>query len=123
MHDRIDRRDFLRTATAAGVGLSLGPTPAFASSPAPSPARPELAPMDVVRVGFVGLGNQGPSHVENLLKIEGAEIVALCDLEQDRVAKVQDLCVKAGKPKPAGYWGGPTEFRKLCDRNDVDLVY
>ena len=126
MHDPIDRRDFLRTATAAGVGLTLGPTPAFASSPAPAatpPARPELAPMDVVRIGFVGLGNQGPSHVANLLKIEGAEIVALCDLEQDRVAKIQDLCVQAGKQKPAGYWGGPTEFRKLCDRTDVDLVY
>jgi len=124
MHDRIDRRDFLRTATAAGVGLTLGPTPALASAPkAAAPTTPELAPMDVVRIGFVGLGHQGPSHVENLLKIDGARIVALCDLEADRVAKIQDLVVKAGQPKPAGYSGGPTEFRKLCDRNDVDLVY
>jgi len=31
MSDRLDRRDFLRAATAAGVGLALGPTPADAS--------------------------------------------------------------------------------------------
>src|SRR5205085_6978084 len=118
-------------ATAAGVGLALGPTPADASplATAASPLPNDFgglyadAPMDVVRVAFVGLGHQGSSHVENFTKIDGAKIVALCDLEADRVAKMQDLVAKAGGERPAGYSGGPNEFRKLCERNDVDLVY
>jgi hypothetical protein len=31
--------------------------------------------------------------------------------------------VEAGQPKPAGYSRGPTDFKRLCERADLDLVY
>ena len=41
--------------------------------------------MEVVRVGFVGLGMRGPGAVERFTHIPGTQIVALCDYEQSRV--------------------------------------
>ena len=58
-----------------------------------------------------------------LLKIEGVEIRAVCDIVESKVAHVQDMVVKAGKPKPEGYSRGETDFRRLCERNDLDLVF
>ena len=40
-----------------------------------------LPKMDVVRVGFVGLGMRGPGAVERFTYIPGTQIVALCDYE------------------------------------------
>ena len=40
--------------------------------------------MNVVRVGFVGLGMRGPGAVERFTHIAGTKIVALCDYEKER---------------------------------------
>ena len=55
--------------------------------------------MDVVRVGFVGLGMRGPGAVERFTHIPGTQIVALCDYEQKRAEDCQKylrqhLCLK-----------------------------
>ena len=76
-----------------------------------------------MRIGFVGFGGMAESHATNLLKTPGVEIRAVCDIAESRVARAQDIIVKAGKPKPDGYSRGKTDFRRLCDRGDLDLVY
>ena len=43
--------------------------------------------LDVVRVGFIGLGMRGPGAVERFTHIPGTQIVALCDLIPERVAR------------------------------------
>ncbi len=47
--------------------------------------------MEVVRVGFVGLGMRGPGAVERFTYIPGTQIVALCDYEASRAEKCQDI--------------------------------
>ena len=53
--------------------------------------------MDKVRVGIVGVGNMGSGHVGSFAdgKIKNAELVAVCDLKEDRLAwakeKKEDL--------------------------------
>ena len=79
--------------------------------------------METVRVGFVGLGHQGPSHVQNLLKIEGVEITALGDIVPAKVKKVQDMVEKAGKPRPRAYDRGPKDYERMAGEEDVDLIY
>ena len=37
--------------------------------------------MEVVRVGFVGLGMRGPGAVSRFTHIPGTQIVALCDYD------------------------------------------
>ena len=46
--------------------------------------------MNVVRVGFVGLGMRGPGAVERFTHIAGTKIVALCDYEKN-VQKMPEI--------------------------------
>ena len=48
-----------------------------------------LPKMEAVRVGFVGLGMRGPGAVERFTHIPGAQVVALCDYEQERAEQCQ----------------------------------
>src|SRR5690554_6456204 len=41
--------------------------------------------LEVVRVGVTGVGNRGSGTVRRLASLEGVEVVAINDLEQDRV--------------------------------------
>ena len=59
--------------------------------------------MEVVRVGFVGLGMRGPGAVERFTHIPGTQVVALCDYEQSRAERCQKYLKKANKPKAAIY--------------------
>ena len=55
--------------------------------------------MEVVRVGFIGLGMRGPGAVSRFTHIEGTDIKALCDLYPERVENVQKNLEKAGRPR------------------------
>ena len=71
--------------------------------------------MEVVRVGFVGLGMRGPGAVERFTYIPGVQIVALCDYEQERAEKCQKFLQKASMPKAAVY-SGEKGYEQLCKR-------
>jgi len=77
--------------------------------------------LDVVRVGVVGLGNRGTGTVRRLAGIEGVEIKALCDLEPDRVKRSADNISHLGH-KPDFYSGGEDEWKKMVERDDLDLI-
>ncbi len=118
----VDRRDFIRTTIGAGLGAAAAASVHAAQPTTPAPAALLATPaIPRVRLGVIGLGNQGSSHVENFTKIEGVEIRALCDLVPAKVAAMQALVEKGGAPRPAGYSGGPDEWHRLVD-SDLDLV-
>lgn len=79
--------------------------------------------MDVVRVGFIGLGMRGPSTVERFTHIPGVEIKALCDLYPERVEKAQNILEKAGFRRATGYSGSEDAWKAMCQRDDIDLIY
>ena len=78
--------------------------------------------IEVVRVGFVGLGMRGPGAVSRFTHIPGTQIVALCDYEASRAENCQEILKKASMPKAAIY-SGETGYEELCKRDDIDLVY
>lgn len=78
--------------------------------------------MEVVRVGFVGLGMRGPGAVERFTYIPGTHIVALCDYEQARAERCQEYIRKASLP-PAAIYSGEEGYKAVCEREDIDLVY
>lgn len=97
-----------------------------------TPERPEgqehmvgfAAPkLETVRIGVIGLGMRGPDAVDRFCHIPGAEVVALCDLHQDRVEKTNEILVRNNKPKAAEYYGGDDAWKELVAREDLDLVY
>lgn len=55
--------------------------------------------MNVVRVGFVGLGMRGPGAVERFTHIAGTKIVALCDYEKNVQKDVRNTFRKLVCPK------------------------
>lgn len=130
------RRQFLQK-TALGVGAYF--MPAFAanaedldrireqadrklSGPRFNMSGYAAPKLDTVRIGFIGIGNRGFGAVERMSRIEGVKINALCDLRSEQVAKAGRLVEAAGH-KPALYSGGPEAWKKLVERDDLDLVY
>lgn len=129
----VDRREFLKTTTIAGVGVALGSKDALAGVRPPRAANSLAAgqeqalfrapPLETVRVGFVGVGHQGSSHVANFLRLDGVEITGICDIAPARVAAARKLVTDAGRPLPAAYDRGPRDYLRLCESDDVDLVF
>src|SRR6185295_18543262 len=98
-----NRRDFLKLSAASSLSAAFVKD-LFAKSlrariKDETMMEFKAPPMNTVRVGYVGVGLQGTSHVENLLKIDGVEIRAVCDIIEDRVARAQNLTTKAGFKK------------------------
>lgn len=80
------------------------------------------APMDTVRVGFVGLGMRGPGAVERFTYIDGVAINGLCDKYIERAEHCQVYLERAGMPK-AKIYAGDEGYKALCESDDIDLVY
>jgi hypothetical protein len=121
-----DRRDFLKTGAAAGVGSALAGLvmSATAEAQAKGEARTQfkVKPIDTVRVGFVGVGGMGSTHVQNYLNLDGVQVKAICDIVPEKVERAQKWVVAAGQPRPTGYSKGPTDFVRMCETEDLDLV-
>lgn len=125
-----NRRDFLKRAGLAGAGMMMGAS-READSEAPfrqahsqefnmhGYAAPAL---ETVRVGFIGIGSRGSSHVERFARIEGVEIKALCDVVPDRVSDAIDSVIENMDSRPEAYTNGEGDWKKMCDREDIDLV-
>lgn len=144
----ISRRSFLKASALTGLGASLGgladagarPAAESASSspggaPPPDPGqlspRPDgqtpvnaltTKPLDRVRVGVIGL-HRGMSHVQNCLGIEFADVVAVCDVLDDRAQAAAEACQKKRGQRPAVYSGTEDVWEKMVDRDDIDIVY
>jgi len=114
MRERYDRRSLLK-AGAAGVA-------AWATAGSSLGSEAQVRPMKTVRIGFVGIGGRGTVLLRILLDLEGVQVKAVCDIIEDRVAKAQNLVTAAGQPKPNGYARGETDFQRLCETEDLDLV-
>ena len=121
--DDLDRRDFLKlggAALAAGALVPGAVSPAGAEEVATPFAAP---PIDQVRIGFVGIGGQGSGHVSNLLQIPGCRITAVCDIRSERTDWASAKITAAGHPAPTPYTRGPRDFERLCENEQLDLVF
>lgn len=79
--------------------------------------------LDTVRVGFIGLGMRGPGAVTRFTHIPGTQIKALCDIRQECVENAQKILKNAGRPEATAYYGDGNAWKKMCERDDIDLVY
>jgi hypothetical protein len=121
--DDLKRREFLKLGGAAVV---VGATPLAAQAPAQPAAQNapfSAAPIEMVRIGYVGIGGQGSGHVRNLLGIPGCRITAVCDVRPERTEWATKQITAAGHPAPTAYTRGPRDFERLCETEQLDLVY
>lgn len=70
--------------------------------------------MEKVRIGAIGLGRLGYAHAKNIaFRIPGAELTALCDMNEDKLNQVCDE------------WKVPyryTDFEEMINNDDLDAV-
>jgi hypothetical protein len=132
MPDHLDRRELLKIG-AAGLGLAaVGSVLGCRDDGVHQPVSPRLGaapdepfrvpPMETVRMGFVGVGLQGGAHVQNFLKISGVEIKAICDIDVPRMEEVIGWVEADGRPRPTGYGRSNTDFVRMCETEELDLV-
>ena len=134
-----NRRLFLKLAGLSGFSVAGGGIlKGFASVPhsndLPAPQNVHLgkqlfnmsgyaAPkLETVRIGFIGLGQRGPEHLSNTSKLEGVEIKALCDIRNESVLAAKKV-LDGTSHNPVIYSGSKDEWKKVCDRKDIDLVF
>lgn len=120
--DDLNRREFLKLSSAAvTAGAATLATPPIAT--AQDTGLPVAPPIPLVRIGMVGIGLQGGSHLENFLKVPGCRITAVCDVRSERTDWARQQIVAAGHPAPTVYARGPRDFERLCETEDLDLVF
>ena len=123
---RTSRRDFIAisaSGAAAGVlggraGAQDGPA-SEASTTEPPPSEP---PADAIRVAVVGIRGRGWNHVMGLHGQPGCEVVALCDVDSEVLARRASECA-TGTDQRAGFEVETTgDMRTLLDRDDIDAI-
>ena len=82
-------------------------------------------PIEQVRVGIIGVGNRGYGHVKTINALQPhAKIVAIADARESRVKRaLEELKELNGrKPKVKTYSGDEEVWKKMIDRDDIDLI-
>lgn len=102
----MNRRQFLG-AGAAGLALSQAAEAVFAEGKPP-------------RVGLIGCGWYGKVDLLRLIQIAPVEVVSLCDVDKEMLAKAADIVAERqkSKKKPRTY----ADYRDMLKEKDLDIV-
>ena len=129
---QFDRRNFLKSASLAGaaslvVGCSEF-TPVSKKASIPKSQGKNVAdlhakPIENVRVGIIGLGMRGYGAAYRLSKIQGCTVTAICDVRPKMVARAQKMLGSKEVAKSAEYTNSSDAWKKMCQRDDLDLIY
>jgi hypothetical protein len=108
------RRNFIKKSLLTGAALSLSNLDfkSYASEK-----------ISKVRLGFIAVGLRGQTHLEEMLKRDDVEIVALADPDKQMMARAQALVLKYKKKTPKEYSNGPYDYRNLLKHTDIDAVF
>ncbi len=113
MPENYTRRKFINDSAIAGAAVSV------ISTPLKSFASPKKS---TVHIGMIAVGLRGQSHLDEMLKRNDVEVVAMADPDKGMMASAQKLVAKYGKKAPAEYTNGPNDYKNLLKRNDIDAV-
>ncbi len=108
----MNRRDFLITASAAGIGAALPWSQARS-------ARGER-----LRLAMIGTGMRGQSQLGPLLSRDDVDLVAICDTQQVMIDRALAIIESAGRPKPQvhGSDGDVNAWKRVLDHKGLDGV-
>lgn len=109
------RREFIKESTTLAAGFSLLGAPLSVFAPEKKTK---------IRLGFIGVGLRGQSHLEECLKRKDVEVIALCDPDTaSAIPRSRKIIHDAGvKKKVAEYTKGDYDYLNLLKRDDIDAV-
>lgn len=112
----IKRRDFIRAASAVIGAPFIVPSRVFGAT----------APGNRFTMGCIGMGSQGTSNMQNFLKRDDIQVVAVCDVDRLHLLNAKEIVetTYAGKMETGNYRGCDhyNDFRDIIYRKDIDLV-
>lgn len=100
----LHRRQFLRTVGVTGASVCLGVCPILAQ---------RRSAVEQMNVGIIGVGGRGAVNLAGVAAVPGVNIVALCDVDDEPLAKAAAKFPQATVDH---------DFRKLLERKEVDAV-
>jgi len=109
MNRGISRRTFIGSAASTAVGAGLLGTRNLAAQAAPARGANEA-----INIGLIGCGGRGGYLVGIFNSLPGVNPVAVCDVNRDRAARVQQIL--GGKPKAY------QDYRRLLAHQEIDAV-
>jgi predicted dehydrogenase len=112
----VSRRAFLQRAAAAVAAPTIMPASVFGSN----------APSNRINVGIIGLGDRGGFMVRSVLRMEQAQVVAVCDVYRSKAERFRGIVDEfyAGT-RGLGYQACTAcqDARELIARPDIDAVF
>jgi predicted dehydrogenase len=115
---RISRRKFLQKITGAAAGVISFPY--IISSSALGTDR-WVPASEKITLGFIGTGMQGRFLLSLFLVQPDCQVVALCDVDRQKLDKAMDMVRDNYAPEAAGCVGY-RDFKELLARRDIDAV-
>lgn len=107
----MNRRKFIKSSTLTTAGLTILPTGLLFAKD-----------KSIIRLGYIGVGLRGRTHIQQGLLRNDVEITAICDTQESSLALCREQFVKAGKKLPQEYTGGLNAYKKMLERKDLDGV-
>ncbi|MFK7810550.1 MAG: Gfo/Idh/MocA family protein [Saprospiraceae bacterium] len=108
----MNRRNFLKTSSMAGVSLTTTAIPNYLSRKDDRK----------VKVGIMGLGERGRSLLGLLLKREDCTVVALNDIDNTVLRKASSMVAKAGQTAPKLFAEGEKDYLRMLEMEELDAV-
>jgi predicted dehydrogenase len=110
MIDPVDRRTFLKSTAAAGIGLGVAQwvNPLRAATP--------RGAGETVRIAAVGTNSRGNRLIEAFAQIPGVKITHVCDPDDNAIAKGIKTAAAVGQKTPQGL----KDFRTLLESKEID---
>ena len=113
MSKSVSRRQFVQNAGLSTMAIGLSPQFIKAQG---------NATKDKVRVGIIGTGLRGQSHIDMLCQRTDTVIVSFADPDKGMLARAQKILSKSGRPAAIEFSNGNEDYKNLLKRGDIDAV-
>ena len=111
----LTRRNFIKGSISASVVLGLTNSVSGNSNDIEGVKEP-------VKIGIIGTGGRGTSHINELLRIKDVQIVALCDLFRERAENAASICRKFKDQTPVVYCNNESTWKEMLEKENLDAV-
>ncbi|GJM31193.1 MAG: alpha-N-acetylgalactosaminidase [Saprospiraceae bacterium] len=118
MDKKLDRRTFLQNSVLASAGLAIPGT----TTPQQQAVFNKTTNKSKIRIGVIGVGMRGQSHVDLALNRDDCEVTAICDIDPEMIARTKELFTKKGKPQPKVFQNGERGYLEMLAVEDIDAV-
>ncbi len=106
-----NRREFMKTTAAAGLGLGItGNLPAIHTG--------GVSPNDKIVVAVMGVNSRGGALANTFASLPGSEVAVICDVDERATAR----CVKNVSERQDKTPEGEEDLRKILERDDIDAI-